>query len=86
MAKSIPSGFSISSGVSRTPVGFSNSRAKSIIDDLQDKQRERLQIDEIDRMSLRVVITDLRKRADEDDDARRLLNTAIDLMEPDLPL
>ena len=86
MAESIPNGFSISSGSSRKPVGFSNRRAKSIIDDLQDKQQERLQIEEIDRMSLRVVIADLRKRADEDDDARRLLNAAIDLMEPELPL
>lgn len=86
MKDRIPSGFSLSSGSSRASAGFSNRRAKHIIEDLFKKQEERLQIDEIDRMLLRVVIEDLRKRGDGDDDARALLQRAQDLMEPDLPL
>jgi len=86
MEEPIPNGFSLSLGAPRTSSGFSNRRAKKIIEELREKQRERLQIDEIDHMSLRVVLADLRKRAKDDDSARVLLKEAEVLMEPDLPL
>lgn len=85
MKDRIPGGFSLSSGSSRASAGFSNRRAEAIIEELHHKQKEYLQIGDLDRLSLSVVMNDLRKRADADDDARALLQRAQDLMEPDLP-